>query len=788
MRFFCRNSGIIKKENKNGVMMKDFFKLGSQILLFIGLAISVRAINAQQLIKPEIENKVDSVLALMTLEEKVGQLNQHNGSWDVTGPIPENNEYVAERARLLKSGGVGSMLNVVGAEATYEAQKLAVENSRLGIPLIFGLDVIHGFKTIFPIPLGEAASWDLDAVEKSARIATIEATAAGINWTFAPMIDVGRDARWGRVMEGSGEDPHLGTQMALARVRGFQTSDLSQNNSMLATAKHFAGYGFSESGKDYNTVDVGKNTLLNVILPPFEALAKAGVGTVMNSFNDLNGIPANGDYYLQRTILKEEWGFNGFIISDWGSIRQMIDHGYSKDLEQAAYHSITSGNDMDMESEAYQNHLKELVESGEVDIETVDAAVRRVLRIKFLLGLFDDPYRYSDTDRESELIYTGEHRAIARDIAKRSIVLLKNDKDILPLSKNTATIAVVGHLASDKDTPLGNWRARGESDSAVSLLEGIRNAVGNNTMVTYAEGYTLAEGNGSFARALTFPEDDGSGFADAIENAKNADVVIMALGEEALQSGEGRSQADISLKGRQLELFKQIKAVNGNIVVVLMAGRPIVEPELYEGASTLLNTWHLGSEAGNAISDVIFGDYNPSGKLPISIPRNIGQIPIYYNFRSPGRPQTGPGDDGAVFWSHFNDELNSPQFIFGHGLSYTDFEYSNLELSANTMFMDETVEFSIDVKNTGSTAGEEVVQFYIRDHFASAMRPVKELKGFEKVMLDAGETKTITFEISWETLAFYGADETFKAEPGTFTFFVGTNSNDVQSLEFELTE
>ncbi|RNC85639.1 MAG: beta-glucosidase BglX [Balneola sp.] len=753
--------------------------------LLVTLSISANAQN--KLIDPVIEQKVDSVLALMTLQEKVGQLNQHNGSWDVTGPIPEDNDYVAERARLLMNGGVGSMLNVVGAEATYEAQKLAVENSRLGIPLIFGFDVIHGYKTIFPIPLGESASWDLDAIELSARTAAIEASGAGINWTFAPMVDVGRDPRWGRVMEGAGEDPYLGTQIALARMHGFQTDDLSSYNSIMATAKHFAGYGFSEAGRDYNTVDFGRNTLHNIVLPPFEALAKAGIGSVMNSFNDLNGIPANGDYYLQRTILKETWGFGGFIISDWGSIRQMINHGYSKDLKQSAYHAITSGNDMDMESEAYQRHLFELVESGEVDTEILDEAVRRVLRMKFHLGLFDDPYKYSNSEREARVTYTDEHRAIARDVAKRSIVLLKNDNQILPLSKTTSRIAVIGNLAADKDTPLGNWRGRGESDSAVSLLEGIQNAVGSNVEVTYDEGYTLARDNGSFARALVYPEDDGSGFASAIENARRADIVVMAVGEEGLQSGEGRSLTDISLKGRQLELFKELKAVNDNIVVVLMAGRPMIEPDLYEGSHTLLNTWHLGTEAGNAIADVLFGDYNPSGKLPMTIPRALGQIPIYYNFRNPGRPSTGPGDDGAVFWSHFNDEVNSPQFSFGYGLSYTTFEYTNFELSANSMSMDEEVEVSVNVTNTGDVAGEEVVQMYIRDHYASAMRPMKELKGFDKVMLDAGETKTITFTIDWETLAFYGADEKFKVEPGMFSIMVGTNSDELQGLELELT-
>ena len=740
------------------------------------------------LIDPEIEQKVSDLLSQMTLEEKVGQLNQHNGSWDVTGPIPENNEYVAERARLLKGGGVGSLLNVVGAEATLAAQKLAVENSRLGIPLVFGYDVVHGFKTIFPIPLGESASWDLEAIERSARIAAIEASAAGINWTFAPMVDVGRDPRWGRVMEGAGEDPYLGSEIARARVRGFQTDDLSADNSIMATAKHFAGYGFSESGRDYNTVDFGTRTLFNIVLPPFEAAVEEGVGTIMNSFNDLNGIPANGDTFLQRTVLKERWGFDGFVISDWGSIRQMINHGFSKDLEQSAVHAIASGNDMDMESEAYQRHLVDLVNDGTVDEALVDQAVRRILRMKFQLGLFDDPYQYSDPEREAELIFTEEHRAIARDVAKRSIVLLNNEEDLLPISKTTSKIAVIGHLAAEKDAPLGNWRAQGDNSTTVSLLDGIRNAVGSNVEVEYQEGYTLAPNNGSFSRALEFPEDDGSGFDAAIAAAADADVVIMAIGEEALQTGEGRSVVDVSLQGRQMELFNLVKEANENVVVVLMAGRPIIEPELYENASTLLNTWHLGSEAGNAIADVIFGDYNPSGKLPMSVPRAVGQIPVYYNFLNPGRPDTGPGDDGAVFWSHFNDVENSPQYPFGYGLSYTNFEFSAPKLSAGTMDMDGTMQVSVKVTNAGDVAGEEVVQMYIRDHFASVMRPVKELRGFDKIMLDAGETKTVTFDVNWKTLGFYGQDQTFRAEPGMFSIMIGGSSDSVQSVDFELVD
>lgn len=767
-------------------MAKQIAKL-SAVFLLIAFITTGNTLAQNPLIETEIEQKVDSVLALMTLDEKIGQLNQHNGSWDLTGPIPEDNDYIAQRATLLKNGGVGSLLNVAGAKATYEAQKLVVENSRLGIPLLFGLDVIHGFKTIFPIPLAESNSWDLDAIEQATRVAAIEATAAGVNWTFGPMVDVGRDPRWGRVMEGAGEDPYLVSQISLARMKGFQTDDLSSHNSMMATAKHLAGYAFSESGRDYNTVDLGRHTLLNIVLPPFETLAKAGVGSVMNSFNDLNGIPANGDYYLQRTMLKENWGFGGFIISDWGSIRQMINHGYSKDLKQAAYHSIISGNDMDMESEAYQRHLKDLIESGDVEIEIVNEAVRRVLRMKFQLGLFDDPYKYSDVEREATAMYTNEHKALARDVAKKSIVLMNNEKNLLPLSKSTMKIAVIGHLGGDKDSPIGNWRAYGEANSAVSLLEGIQNAVDSDTEVTFDEGYTLSTDNGNFARGLVYPEDDGTGFESALENAEEADVVVMAVGEKALQSGEGRSLSNPKLIGRQLDLLLRILEVNDNVIVVLMAGRPIIEPKLYENAHTLLNTGHLGSEAGNAIADVLFGDYNPGGKLTMSVPRAVGQIPVYYNFKNPGRPATGPGDDGSVFWSHFNDVENSPQFVFGYGLSYSNFEYSNFSISSSSMNMDETVQVSVDVTNTSVMAGEEIVQFYIRDHFASAMRPMKELKGFEKVMIDAGETKTIKFTIDWETLAYYAADETFKAEPGMFDFMIGTNSRDVQVLKFELT-
>ncbi|MEX2604173.1 MAG: beta-glucosidase BglX [Gracilimonas sp.] len=740
------------------------------------------------LIKPEIEQKIDSLLSKMTLEEKVGQMNQYNGTWDVTGPPPTTG-YNANKYDAVASGKVGSMLNVIGAEATREAQEIAVENSRLGIPLIIGYDVIHGYKTIFPIPLGESASWDMEAIEKAASIAAKEAAASGIHWAFAPMMDISRDARWGRIMEGAGEDPYLASKISAARVRGLQGDDLSDLETVAATAKHFAGYGFVVAGLEYNTTEISRNTLLNMVLPPFKAAVDAGVSTVMNSFNDVNGIPITGNAYLQREILKDQWSFDGFIISDWNTMGEMTINGYAADVKDAAYKAVVGGTDMDMETRGYEQHLVDLVKEGKVDEEKIDDAVRRILRIKFLLGLFDDPYRYSDVNREKENIYTEENLAVARESARKSIVLLKNENQVLPLSKDLKSIAVIGALANDKDTPIGSWRAQAVTNSAVSLLEGIEAAVDENTEVKFTQGYTLAVGDREFINELNFADDDGSDIPEAVKLAKKSDAVIVAVGEEAFQTGEGRSQTDISLKGKQLELLQELKKVNKNVVVVLMNGRPIAEPWMYENMPSILETWHLGSEAGNGIADVIFGDYNPAGKLPISIPRSVGQIPIFYNHMNTGRPvRRANTNPEFVFWSHYTDLEKTPQYYFGHGLSYTNFEYGNLKLSAKSMKMDEKVTISVDVTNTGDRAGEEVIQFYIQDVAASTIRPVRELKDFRKLMFEPGETKTITFEVTKETLAFYGADETFKAETGDFVFMVGGNTTDVLKADFSLVD
>lgn len=729
-----------------------------------------------------IEQRVDSLLALMTLEEKVGQLNQYTGNDELTGPGAKQGRD-SIRYEHLKNGRVGSMLNVVGAASTRQAQELVVNNSRLGIPLLFAYDVIHGFKTIFPLPLAEAASWDLTAMEASARVAARESAAAGLHWTFAPMVDISRDARWGRVMEGAGEDTYLGTMAAVARVKGIQGEDLSDPGTIAACAKHFAAYGFIEAGREYNTVEISDHTLHNVVLPPFKAAAEAGVATFMNSFNDIDGIPATAHTYLQRDLLKGDWGFNGFVVSDWGTVAELVNHGVAATEKDASELAIKAGCDMDMEGAAYESNLVELVQEGKVEEALIDDAVRRILRIKFQLGIMDDPYKYCDEEREQTEIYSEENLAIARDVARKSIVLLKNENNILPLQKAGQRIAVIGPLAADKDSPLGNWRGKAVENSAVSLLEGVQAATGEASRVDYAQGCELAVGTRFFATELTINETDRSGFREAARIARRADIVIMALGEDCYQSGESRSRTDISLPGVQQELLERVYEANPNMVVVLMNGRPLEINWMSENVPAIVEAWHLGSEAGHAIADVLFGDYNPSGKLPMSFPRSVGQIPIYYNRKMTGRP--GP-NEFDVFWSHYIDESNDPLYPFGYGLSYTTFEYGPIRLSKPTMEMDGSIEVSVEVSNTGSRDGEEVVQLYIRDLVSSVTRPIKELKGFEKVMIPAGTSQQITFTLTAEDLAFYNIEKKWTTEPGQFKVFVGGSSNDLQEGEFEL--
>ncbi len=734
----------------------------------------------------EEDEFITSLLGKMTLEEKVGQLCQYTSQWEMTGPAPKEAGRAQRLADDLKNGKVGSMLNVTGADATRKAQEMVVENSRLGIPLILGYDVVHGYKTMFPIPLGEAASWNPQLAKLSASIAAKESAASGLTWTFAPMVDVSHDARWGRVMEGAGEDPYLGSKFAEARVQGFQGDDLSDCNTIAACVKHFAAYGFSEAGRDYNAGNVSDEVLYNIVLPPFRAASDAGAATFMNSFNTINGLPATADSHLQRDLLKGEWGFDGFVVSDWNSIGEMISHGVASDLKECAQKAITAGCDMDMEANAYSDNLVELVNDGTVDIKLIDEAVLRILRVKYRLGLFDDPYKYCSEERENNNILTKENREAARKVARESMVLLKNENATLPIKESIKKIAVIGPLADDKDSPLGNWRASAEANTAVSLLDGVKNAVANDVKINYAEGCKFVTGGRSFSTYLEINMTDRSGFNKAVEAAKQSDIVILALGEDAYMSGEGRSHTDITLKGLQNELYEKIYKANKHIVVVLMNGRPLVIPEIAETAPAILEAWHAGTEAGNAIADVLFGKYNPSGKLPMTFPRNVGQIPIYYNYKNTGRPHGNYPEDNL--WSNYTDCPNTPQYPFGFGLSYTTFEYSDLKVSSSNVKVGEDVKVSVTVKNTGSVKGEEVVQLYIRDLVATYARPVKELKGFSKINLDAGESQTLTFTLTSKELGYFYPNGDYRVEPGLFKVFVGGNSVDLLENEFELSD
>lgn len=725
-----------------------------------------------------IDLKVNALLARMTLEEKIGQMNQYNGFWDVTGPVPSEGD-AAHKYEHLKRGLVGSMLNVKGVKEVREVQKIAVEETRLGIPLIIGFDVIHGYKTISPIPLAEAASWDLEAIKLSAQVAAEEAAASGINWTFAPMVDISRDARWGRVMEGAGEDPYLASLIAVARVQGFQGDDLSLANTIAACAKHFVGYGFAEAGKDYNTVDVGTSTLYNVLLPPFKAAKEAGVRTFMNAFNELNGIPATGSAFLQRDILKGEWDFDGFMVTDWGSINEMIAHRYAENRRQAAEFAINAGADMDMESYAFVNELASLVKDGRVDESLIDDAVKRILRVKYELGLFDDPYKYLNETVEKEVIGSKRIQDAVLDMAKKSIVLLKNENNILPLKKNGQKIALIGALANDKTSPLGSWRIAADDETAISVLEGMQAYTGNTLI--YEKGADVVTGETLFPKELTLNISDKSGFSAAVTAAENADVVVMVLGEHGLNSGEGRSRSEIGLTGVQQELLETVYKANKNIVLVLNNGRPLTIEWADEHIPAIVEGWHLGTQSGHAIAQVLYGDYNPSGKLPMTFPKNVGQVPIYYNHKSTGRP-LDPGQ-GEVFWSHYTDVSNAPLYPFGYGLSYTSFGYSDLKVE---VVSNDKVTVSVKLTNTGDVKGKEVAQLYLRDEFASVTRPVRELKGFELVELNPKESKIITFTLSHAELGFYDNNGKYIVEPGTFSVFVGGSSDATLTSKFEL--
>ncbi len=708
--------------------------------------------------------RADSVLALMTLEEKIGQLNQYSGDGELTGPV-------ALRPDLLKSirdGKVGSMLNINGAEYTRKIQTIAVEQSRMKIPLIFGYDVIHGYKTIFQIPLGESASWDLEVAEKAARVAATEAASAGQHWTFAPMVDIARDPRWGRVMEGSGEDPYLGSRLAEARVKGFQGTDLSDKTTILACAKHYAGYGAAQAGRDYFTTDISENSLREVYLPPFKAAANAGVETFMSAFNDLNGIPATGNKYLIQDILKTEWAFKGMVVSDWASISEMISHGIVANNYEAGDLAFNAGVDMDMEGNVYLNEMQKLLNDGKITLSQIDESVRRVLRLKFLLGLFDDPFRYCDVAFEKQTLLNPENLEAARDGARKSFVLLKNDNQVLPLSTTVKSVALIGPASDAAADMIGNWSGRGEAKDVVTLKKELETRLGAAKVI--------------YAKGAAYNDSDKSGFASAIAAARRADVIIAACGEDGMMSGESMSRADISIPGVQEELILELAKLGKPMVLVLFNGRPLVLTQVNAAVPAILEAWVPGTMAGPALCDVLFGEYNPSGKLPITFPYALGQVPIFYNYKNSGRP----GSQEEKYKSRYLDVPNDPLFPFGYGLSYTQFAYNNLNINESIVAGDKPLEVRVDVKNTGQVAGTETVQLYIRDLVGSVTRPVKELKGFKKVFLKAGEVQTISFTVTMEDLSFYNRENKWGTEPGKFTVFVGTNSKNTIEAGFEL--
>ena len=707
---------------------------------------------------------VDSLLRQMTVEEKLGQLNQLSGVGDPTGPGG-----VAAGIERIRRGEIGSFLNVIGADTTRKLQRIAVEESRLHIPILFGLDVIHGFRTTFPVPLAEASSWDPSAAERSARVAAMEASASGIAWTFAPMVDVARDPRWGRIVEGSGEDPWLGAAMGMARVRGFQGSDLRARDAIAASTKHFAAYGAAEGGRDYNIANIPERTLREVYLPPFHAAVCAGTATLMASFNEIDGLPSHANRHLVTDILRHEWNFDGTVVSDWTGVAELLNHGVGATRGDVGTLAIDAGVDMDMVAEIYLKDLPALVRSGRVSMATLDEAARRVLRLKYRLGLFSDPYARSDAQRERTAFLTPASRAAARDVARRSIVLLKNDRNVLPLGKNLDTIAVIGALAVDSNAMIGNWGALGRGADAITPLEGIRRAVGSRTSVLYSRG---ADVNTT----------DTSGFAEAVRIARRASVVIVVIGETPDMSGEASSRAFLDIPGVQERLTTALAATGKPLVVVLMNGRPLALQHLSETVPAIVESWFLGVEAGNAIADVLFGDANPGGKLPVTFPRALGQVPIYYAHKNTGRP---PAADNH-YSSKYIDLPWTPLYPFGYGLSYTTFATSAPRLDKTTLSAGDSLSVSIDVRNTGTRVGDEVVQLYLRDDVASVTRPVMELRRFQRVTLQPGASTTLHFTLGMNDLAFLDATMTRVVEAGTFTVYAGTSATQVSEAHFNL--
>jgi len=730
-------------------------------LLLTASMISVVAAPPQS----DIEKKIDALLKQMTLEEKLGQLQQLDGHAD--------GNFRPEHLEMARKGLLGATLNVRGVKNVNELQRAAVEQSRLKIPLLFGFDVIHGYRTIFPVPLAEAASWDPATVERAAAVAAAEAAAAGVRWTFAPMVDIARDPRWGRIVEGAGEDPYLGSVMARARVQGFQGRNYGAPDKVVACAKHWVGYGAAEGGRDYDTTDISEGRLREVYFPPFKAALDAGVGTFMSAFNDLNGVPASANPFTLTKVLRGEWKFDGFVVSDYESVKELINHGLAADEAEAARSALNAGVDMEMVSRLYGKYAPQLIGEDKLSQATIDNAVRRILRIKFRLGLFDKPY--ADEAHEQATILSRANVETAREVAARSIVLLKNERDVLPLAKNARSIAVIGPLADDQLNMLGSWTGDGRKEDVVTLLAGLRAKASPATKINYARGCAIASTSiDGTAEALWLDE--------AVRIAREADVVVVAVGESADMTGEAASRASLDLPGRQLELVKAVIATGKPTVVVLMNGRPLTINWIAENAPAILETWFAGIQAGNAIADVLFGDVNPGGKLPVTFPRTVGQVPLYYAHKNTGRP----ADPNNKYTSKYLDIPVTPLFPFGYGLSYTRFRLTDLRVGAPNIRPDGRLTLSVDVENTGKREGDEVMQLYIRDVAASVTRPVKELKGFERITLKPAEKRRIQFTLAPEQLGFYNRDMRFVVEPGEFKVFVGTSSVDGLESRFRV--
>jgi len=727
----------------------------------------------------DMDKKIDALMQQMTLEEKIGQLNLP-GAGDITTGEASNSDI----ATKIKNGEVGGLFNIKTAQKIREVQRIAVEQSRLKIPLIFGMDVIHGYHTVFPIPLGLSCSWDMPLIEQSARIAAIEASADGICWTFSPMVDISRDPRWGRVAEGSGEDPYLGSEIAKAMVKGYQGDSLTGKNTIMACVKHFALYGAVEAGRDYNTTDMSRIRMYNEYFPPYKAAIDAGAGSAMTSFNEIDGIPASANQWLLTDVLRKQWGFKGFVVTDFTAINEMVAHGLG-DLQTVSALALKAGVEMDMVGEGFVTTLKKSLEEGKITPEEIDRACRLVLEAKYKLGLFDDPYRYCDPERAKTEIFTPEHRRIARETAAQSFVLLKNEQQVLPLQKE-GTIALIGPLANNRENMAGTWSVAADFNQSVSLLDGIRNVAGSKVKVIYAKGANVVADSALEARVSVFGKptyrDNRPAnvlIQEAVNTARKADVIVAALGEAAEMSGESSSMSHIELPENQRELLKALLKTGKPLVMVLFNGRPMAIKWEQEHVPAILDVWFGGTEAGNAVADVLFGDVNPSGKLSATFPQNLGQVPIYYNHKNTGRPLP-KGKWFQKFRSNYLDVSNEPLYPFGYGLSYTTFDYGKMKLSSTSLSGNETLTVSVPVTNSGDREGKEVVQLYIRDMAGSVTRPVKELKGFQKIDLKAGETQTVTFTITPDDLKFYNYDLKYDWEPGEFEIMVGGNSRDVQ--------